>query len=177
MDTSVYLLRCDLENEVATLTTQDLSQPCRTFMELAYTQGPNAIPDPKRPYYDIPADGNIADFLPPAPQALGICQDLSKLKSGVPGYEFRLGSTDHPHLKLRVQHMELHGRDVWVYSVDTHDRFLQATQHLTPAEAEAWKLLVESNRLLKHQIEEALGKAGFMTPIGLLRVDLTTPTA
>lgn len=146
-------------------------------MELAYAEGLNFIPDSKRAYYDISPDGDIADYLPPAPRALGVCQDLSKLKSGIPGYEVRLGSTDHPHLKLRIQHMELHGREVWVYSVDTHDRFLQATKHLSPAEAEEWKLLVESNRLLKHRIEEALARAGFMTPIGLLRIDLTSPTA
>lgn len=166
-----------LEIQVATLTILDLAPACRTFMELAYAEGLDAIPEGKRPYFEIPADALIADYLPPAPRAAGICQDLSKLKAGVPGFEFRLGSTDHPHLKLRIQHMELHGREIWVYSVDTHDRFLEARQHLAPAEAAAWKSLVKSNSLLKQQIEAALARTGFLTPVSLLRLDLTSPTA
>jgi hypothetical protein len=73
--------------------------------------------------------------------------------------------------------MELSGGHVWVYSVDTHDRFLQATQHMTAEEAETWKKLVETNRQLKYQIEEALAAAGYLTPVSLLRIDLNTPTA
>lgn len=159
------------------LTIRDLSLACRVFMDLAYLDVPESVPECKRPYCDIPEESSIAEFLPPSPIARGIGQDLSKLKGAVQGYEFRLGSCDHPHLKLRIQRMEFHGNNVWVYSVDTHDRFLQATQHLSVEEADAWRKLTESNRTLKHKIEEALAAAGFMTPVSLLRVDLTAPTA
>ena len=177
MDTSVYLLRHQQGNGVETLSMQDLANACRLFMELAYADSLDSIPNDKRAYYDIAANGAIADFLPPSPRAVAVCQDLSKVKGVVAGYEFRLGSSKHPHLKLRIQLKEVQTRKVWVYSVDTHDRFLQATQHLSAAEADAWKSLVEANRVLKHQIEEALARQGFLTPINLLRLGLTTPTA
>jgi hypothetical protein len=177
LDTSAYLLRFENGADVETLTVQDLARACRLFMEQAYPDGLDTIPENRRPYAVIPLDGSIADYIPPAPLAAGICQDLSKLKAGVPGYEFRLGSAGHLHLKLRIQQMNLHGRHVWVYSVDTHDRFLQATQHLSAEEAEAWRNLVETNRALKHKIEDALAQAGFLTPISLLRIDLNSPTA
>ncbi len=160
-----------------TLTIRDLALACRLFMELAYPDGLETLPENKRLYHDIPVDGSIADYLPPAALAVGIGQDLSKLKGAVTGYEFRLGSAEHAHLKLRIQLMEFHGRSVWVYSVDTHDRFHQATQHLNAEEADAWRKLTESNCTMKHGIEEALAAAGFMTPIKLLRFDLTAPPA
>ena len=162
---------------VETFSIQELANACRLFMELAYADGPDSIPSDKRAYYDIAANSSLADFLPPSPRAVAVCQDLSKVKGAAAGYEFRLGSLKHPHLKLRIQLKEVQARKVWVYSVDTHDHFLQATQHLSAAEAEAWKSLVEANRVLKHQIEEALAHAGFLTPINLLRLGLTTPTA
>ncbi|MSQ94106.1 MAG: hypothetical protein EXR98_06065 [Gemmataceae bacterium] len=99
---------------------------------------------------------------------------MSKLKWGLRGFEFRLGSTAHPHLKLRIQPMDLHDREVWVFSVDTHDRFLQATHDLDPVEAQKFRDLVDQNRQLKHQIEETLSPGGFLTPKGVLRLDLTS---
>jgi hypothetical protein len=146
-------------------------------MDLAYPGGAPTVPANKRSYYGIAEERPLDDFLPPAACALGVCQDLSKRTGGLSGYEFRLGSTTYPHLKLRVQHMELHHHDVWVYSVDTHDGFHQATQFLSQEEAEAWRALVEHNRRLKHEIEAALAVAGFITPMGLLRIDLTSTTA
>lgn len=146
-------------------------------MELAYPGGAGTIPENKRSYGDIPNDASIDAYLPPAPFALAVCQDLSKLEGGLRGYEFRLGSAVHPHLKLRVQPMDFHDRAVWVFSVDTHDRFLLATQHLDPEEAQKWHDLVAHNRTLKHQIEDALALAGFLTPKGLLQVDLTSPVS
>ena len=157
------------------LTTTQLASACRVFMDLAYPDA-QAIPDSKRRYYEMPVDLPIADFLPPAPCAEGVCQDLTKRAGGLVGYEFRLGSADYPHLKLRVQLMDLHERQVWVYSVDTHDGFHKATQFLSPEEAAAWRTLTERNGLLKHQIEDALGREGFITPVRLLRIDLTSPT-
>lgn len=158
----------------APIDANDLARACRTFMQLAYPEGVDSVPDNKRPYFNIPCNGSIFDFLPPAPSSRGIGQDLSKLKGAVQGYEFRLGSAEHPHLKLRIQHMDFHHRPIWVYSVDTHDRFLQATQHLSAEEAAAWRKLTESNRVLKQRIEEALAAAGFITPVSLLRLDLTS---
>src|ERR1022692_4180537 len=160
---------------VDAFTTQDLALACQLFLELAYPDGTDTIPDSKRTYCNIPSDASIDDFLPPAKIATTVCQDLRKLKGAVRGYEFRLGSKLHPHLKLRIQIVDFHDRDVWVYSVDTHDHFFQVTQNLNPEEAKAWRLLVEQNRSLKHCIEDALAAAGFLTPKSLMKLDLTAP--
>ena len=155
-----------------TISTQELAGACRIFMTLAYPEGPSTIPLSKRAYAEIAVDGCLADYLPPTPKALAVCQDLSRA-GGMHGYEFRLGSAAYPHLKLRVQLMDLHESPVWVYSVNTHDGFFHASSCLSAEEADAWKALVERNRSLKHQIETALAEAGYMTPVRLLRVDLT----
>lgn len=156
------------------LPMADLGFVCRRFMELAYPAGPVTIPENRRPFFEMADDGAIADYLPPATFAVGICQDLSKLKGGLRGYEFRLGSVDHPHLKLRVQLIAFHNRDVWVYSVDTHDRFVvQATKHLSAEHQAQWRELVEKNGQLKKEIEDTLALAGHLTPRSLLRLDLT----
>ena len=157
------------------LSTQELAQACRIFLDVAYPDGLASIPGRLHPYADIPPDAPIGDYLPGGSLAAGVVQDLSKSKTSLPGYAFRLGSAKYPHLKLRIQLMDFHQRDVWVYSVDTHDRFHRAIQHPNEQEAEAWRQLVEQNRTLKHQIEEALSLAGFLTPTSLLRLDLTTP--
>ena len=143
-------------------------------MALAYPGGAQRSRPTSEATVAIADERPLADFLPPAASALGVCQDLSKRSGGLSGYEFRLGSTAYPHLKLRIQHIELHGQYVWVYSVDTHDAFHAAAQFLSTEEAEASRKLVENNRRLKHEIETALGDAaGFITPMGLLRIDLT----
>ena len=161
----------------APLTMQDLASAGRLFMELAYPDGPTTIPEKKRPYFEMPSAASIADYLPPAAFAAGICQGLSKTKAGVPGYEFRLGSSLHAHLKLRVQRMPYQQREVWVYSVDTHDRVVaQAARHLNSTDQAHWRELVEKNGLLKKEIEDALALAGHLTPRSLLRLDLTAPT-
>jgi hypothetical protein len=159
---------------VETLTIHDLASACRIFLALSYPDGPDSIPDVKRPYYDMTTEGFIADYLPSGAFSVGICQDLSKLKGAIPGYDFRLGSSVHPHLKLRVQRMSFHQREVWVFSVDTHDHFvLQAVKNLSGEHAAAGRVLVEKNSLLKYQIEEALALAGHITPCRLLKLDLT----
>ena len=154
------------------LTTPQLANACRIFMDLAYPDA-QSIPPGKRPFREMDADLPLTDYLCPAPVATGVCQDLSKRAGGLVGYEFRLGSARYPHLKLRVQSVDLHERKVCVFSVDTHDGFHRATQFLDSAEAETWRALVEHNRSLKHQIEEALAAAGFLTPVRLLRIDFT----
>jgi hypothetical protein len=163
----------EMRNRVNELSTNDLAGACRIFMDLAYPDGPRTIPDFKVPYYEMTAERSLVEFLPPAPLSVGVTKTLSRNAGGMFGYEFRLGSADFPHLKLRVQSMDLHDREVWVYSVDTHDGFCQVTQNVSPEEAQKWKALVENNRGLKHAIERALANAGYLTPIALLRVDLT----
>jgi hypothetical protein len=158
---------------VPNLTTQDLATACGLFLKIAYPDGAATIPANKLAYNNIPPDEPIEAYLPPAKSAIGVCQDLSKTKAGIPGYEFRLGSNRFPHLKLRIQRMEYHDEHVWVFSVDTHDRFHLAAQHLPADEAEHWRRIVEQNRMDKQQIEAALAEAGFITPKSLLRLDLT----
>ncbi len=157
------------------LVAQDFAQACRIFMELAYPGGCETVPERLRPYCDIAVESPLEDFNPGAPLSTSVALDLSTLAPGTPGYAFRLGSANYPHLKLRIQIMDFHQRDVWVYSVDTHDRFHRAIEHPDAEEAEAWKQLIEQNRNLKHQIEEALALAGFLTPKSLLTLDLTAP--
>ena len=160
-------------NHVNELSTRDLAGACRTFMDLAYPEGPHTIPDFKLPYYQMTAERSLIEYLPPAPLSVGVTKTLSRNAGGSFGYEFRLGCARFQHLKLRVQSLDLRDREVWVYSVDTHDGFCHATQHLSPEDAQEWKALVEHNRALKHAIEKALANAGYLTPIALLRIDLT----
>ena len=119
------------------------------LLDLAYADGPDTIPSDKRRYYDIPAEASLAENFCPGPLAVGICRDLSQSKSGVRATNSASAARHYPHLKLRVQRMELQQREVWVYSVDTHDRFHQATKHLSPEAAQAWRVLVEENSLLQ----------------------------
>jgi hypothetical protein len=144
-------------------------------MTLAYPGGISTIPASKHAYFNMVSDRAIEEYLPPSAMANATCQDLTKRSGGLAGYEFRLGSGHYPHLKLRVQLVDCHAQKLWVYSVDTHDGFHHATQFLNDEEAAAWRTLVDHNRALKHQIDEALGKAGFITPVRLLRIDLTAP--
>jgi hypothetical protein len=160
---------------VLTLSTQDLAPACRIFLSIAYPDGPATIPPQKRAYEDIGPAADVASYLPPSKNALGVCKDLTKSKVGLQGYEFRLGSATFPHLKLRIQVMDFHGKEVWVYSVDTHDQFHHASQHPTEEEAVRWRSITEQNRKAKYEIEVALASAGFLTPKHLLRLDLTSP--
>ena len=162
-------------SSVQIFSTQDLAQACRIFLNLAYRADSEPIPPAKQAYRTIPADALVESYLPPAPIAVGICQDMSKLKSAIPGYDFRLGSSHFPHLKLRIQKMDFHQREVWVYSVETHDHFHQAIPHQNAGEAERWRNIVERNRALKKEIEDAFSKADLLTPRMLLRLDLTPP--
>ncbi len=162
---------------MAELTTAQLGQACRLFMELAYPGGPATIPPKKRAYYAIDLQRPLRDFLPPAPEAAGIAQDLSTRRDGPRGYEFRLGSAHFPHMKLRVLLMEQHGEPVWVFTVDTHDAFSRHSVQPPPdhPDAAAWLALQETNRQLKDRIEDELEQAGFPTFKSLLRSDLESP--
>jgi hypothetical protein len=154
------------------LSSEQLSRACRLFMDLAYPEGVAMIPPKKRPYYHMPADAALADYLPPAPQASGICQDLSQKHEGQRGYELRLGSMHFPHMKLRVHEVNQRGKSVWVYSVDSHDAFSRSAYAPPDShpDAAAWRTLQERNASLKSRIEEAFEAAGLLTFKGLLRM-------
>jgi len=156
------------------LTSEQLGCACRLFMDLAYPDGPAVIPPKKRPYHQIPPDAPLADYLPPGPLAASVCADLSARKQGQRGYEFRLGSTHFPHLKLRVQEVTHRGQSLWVYSVDTHDAFPRCNDSPPDGhpDAAAWRILQEKNATLKARIEEALEAAGYITFKSLLRMGL-----
>jgi hypothetical protein len=160
------------------LTSEQLGRACRLFMELAYPEGECMIPPKKRPYFHLAADAQLADYLPPAPSAAGIAQNVT-VKEGQRGYEFRLGSAHFPHLKLRVHSVEHRGKTLWVYAVDTHDAF--SRNNYSPPDdhpdAAAWRTLQEKNATLKALIEVALEAAGYMTFKRLLRMDLSSDDA
>lgn len=155
------------------LNTELLGRACHLFMVIAYPGGPDTIDPKKRVYYDLPVAAPLEEFLPPAPVAAGIAEDLSSRKNGLLGYSFRLGSEHFPHIKLRVQLMDARPSAVWVWSVDTHDAYARV-DHLPPDDPEVrgWRDLQQRNARLKQQIEEALDAAGFLTPTSLLRLEL-----
>jgi len=145
-------------------------------MELAYPGGPQTIPPKKRPYLEIDPSRPVTDYLPPAPVAACVVQELSRKDGAAPGYEFRLGSTHFPHIKLRVQWMECQGKTMCVYTVDTHDAFSRQSVQPPPdhPDAAGWSALQEANRQLKDRVEDALEDAGFLTFKNLLRLDLSS---
>ncbi len=155
------------------LTTPLLGRACRIFLSLAYADGPDSIPAKKRQYFDLPADQPLSSFLPPADGAAGICQEVRK-DGELCGYEFRLGSTSFPHLKLRVQNVEHNGQPALVFMVDTHDAFSKSSPHPPPNHPDAarWLEIQRVNRELKEKIEAALEANGLVTLNALLRGDL-----
>lgn len=151
------------------LSTPLLAPACRFFMELAYPDGLQSIPEYKRPYCAIPADAKTEDYLCPAPRAQGICQKLAE-----DCYTFRLGSKRYANLKMKVQCVAEGGVCHCVFAVDTHDAF--SKEHTQPPpdhpDAAAWMELQAANRALKTQIEAAWDAAGILTHNGLLRAEL-----
>src|SRR5438132_933428 len=97
------------------LTTALLAKACRIFMGLAYPDGPTSIPEKKRLYYEIPLDQPVAAFLPPAACALGLCQESRSESGMLCGYALRLGSSGFPHLKMRLQLVNLNNHPIWVF--------------------------------------------------------------
>ena len=150
------------------LSTSLLASACRIFLDAAYADEAS-IPEHKRPYGRIPADGMIADYLPPALQALGICQKL-----GDDWYTFRLGSARYANLKMKVQCVAEGGVCHCVFAVDTHDAFSKEMSQPPPGhpDAAAWKDLQVANRALKEKIEAGWDAAGILTHNGLLRTEL-----
>lgn len=143
-------------------------------MEAAYPAGFATIPAKKQPFFALPADGRLEDFLPPSEIGSGVCQVVACAENHSPGYAFRLGSAGFPNLKLRVQRMDRADEETWIFMVDTHDGFSKDTR-VPPADhpdAPQWLALQNANRLLKEQIESAWVKHGLATVNSLLREDL-----
>jgi hypothetical protein len=143
------------------LTTALLDQACRIFLELAYPEGFNSIPPPQNTYFSLCVDEPLEAFL-----VSPVCQPLPIREGRTRGYTLRLGSTNHPYLKLRIVDHEDVG---CVFSVDTHDAI-----SLESAEPDslAWRKFQQANRQLKERIERAWEAAGLLTFNSLLRREL-----
>lgn len=148
-----------------------LARACRAFLRLAYPEGPESIPERRRVYYDLPADGQAEHYLPPAAVAEGVGQVIVGPSGGVRGYALRLGSACFPHLKLKLQLIDYNNSTAWVFMVDTHDSFSRESPQPPPdhPDAAGWQALQAANRELKAKIEKALEEQGLTTFHGLLR--------
>jgi hypothetical protein len=160
-----------LRKIVQALTTQLLSQACRTFLSLAYPEGPDTIPEPRRIYWDMAPEQPLSNFMLPTPQCVGICKNILSPSGEVLSMEFRLGSVHFKHLKMRIQEIANNGQPTLVFMVDTHDAF--SSQNRTPPadhpDAPAWRVLQDANRQLKERIEAAWESQGLATSNSLLR--------
>ncbi len=160
------------------LTTELLGRACRIFLEVAFAGRIDQLPASKQVYAELGEGLPLADYLPPAPASIGIAQKGKPRADGQTAYEFRLGCQHYRNLKLRVQTMDFHGQQTWVFMVDTHDAFSTATP-IPPADhpdAAEWLDLQRKNAILKQGIEAAFEARGIPTFKGLLRKDLNTPT-
>ena len=142
------------------LTTGQLSQASRTFLELAYPEGECTIPPKRRPFSSISADEPLTTLL----GHKETCELLHTPEGRLRGYAFRLGSAHFPHLKMLV--IDQGPQVGCVFAVDTHDTLRCS---LTPEEAAAWDKLQVENRRLKERIESAWEKQGLLTFHTLLR--------
>jgi hypothetical protein len=144
------------------LTTSLLGRACRTFLTLAYPDGPESIPVPKNGFLNLHCDGPVEEALVPT-----LCQTLRTECGGFRGYALRLGSAVYPHLKLQVVHHE--ASDTWLFAVDTHDNLqLDADD----PDADRLARIQVANRELKEAIERAWEREGLVTFNGLLRREL-----
>jgi hypothetical protein len=142
------------------LTTDLLSQACRTFLDLAYPGGETTIPPKRRPFYTIAPEQPLACYL----EMREICERLLTPEGCLRGYAFCLGSARFPHFKLQV--IDQGPAAGWVFTVDTHDALRCS---LAPNEAKVWGQLQAENRRLKEQIETAWERQGLLTFNALLR--------
>jgi hypothetical protein len=156
------------------LTTDLVGSACRIFLALAYPDGEDTIPQPRRVYLTLPPGQGLADFLAATPAARALCQAVRDDRGHVQGQAIRLGSAAFPHLKLRVQQVCQVEPPVWVFSVDTHDAF--SRDCLRPPrehpEAAEWMRLQGVNQQLKERVERAWEEVGLYTFNRLLRSDL-----
>jgi hypothetical protein len=143
------------------LTGALLDRACRTFLGLAYPDGPQSVPAAKQPYLHINPGAPLESLLAPP-----VGQALPAPGGGVRGYSFRLGCTHYPHLKLQIVNTE---DGSLVFSVDTHDAVQLQPDH---PDLPRWRQLQTANRELKTRIERAWEADGLLTFNGLLRREL-----
>jgi hypothetical protein len=174
------------------LTTGQVREACRLFLELAYPGGMATVPPAKRFLLDLPDEAPALEYLADLEAAKNCCQVSATRPDGKPAFSIRLGCVHFPHLKLKVQSCRsatdanaLAGRPALpdcqkgldhVFSVDTHDAFAPGQFFPPPghAEAEAWREVQRKNALLKQAIEAAWESAGILTFNALLRRDLAS---
>ena len=143
------------------LTGALLDRACRTFLVLAYPDGPQTVPPVKQPFLHINPDAPLEPLLAPP-----VGQALLAPGGGVRGYSFRLGCAHYPHLKLQVVTTD---DGSLVFTVDTHDAVQLQPNHPDLAR---WRQLQAANRELKTRIERAWEAEGLLTFNGLLRREL-----
>jgi hypothetical protein len=143
------------------LQTSALGAACRLFLEAAYPAGPDSLPAAILRFWNIQENEPLASYL-----ADPICQPRGERQ-----ISFRLGSARYPHMKLKVQLVDVSGSPVWVFAVDTHDAFRQDSPQPPPdhPDAAAWYELQGANRALKERIEASWEAAGLSTLNSLLR--------
>jgi hypothetical protein len=157
------------------LSTDLIGQACRIFLAAAYPGGEKAVPVNKQFWLSLRPGLAMLDLVG-EPAVKECCQVVPAKSGGVRALLFRLGCSGYPNLKLKVQLIEDHPDDSWLFSVDTHDGF-SATSFLPPAghpEAAAWTAMQAANVALKQRIEAAWQEAGLLTFNGLLRRGLGT---
>lgn len=141
------------------LPTASLCQAFRTFLRLAYPDGEESIPAPRRQFLRFTPDHSPESWLAPP-----LCQVLPGIDGRGQGYSIRLGSARYPHLKLQIT--DCGEQDRWVFSVDTHDAMKLEPSH---PDALGWAALQAANRQLKEAIERAWEAEGLLTFNALLR--------
>lgn len=147
------------------LTTPALECACRIFLEQAYPDGPHTIPPPKNRYFALDVAQPVESLLTPP-----VCEPLVRRDGALRGYSLRLGSVQHPHLKLQIVD---HDGVECVFYVDTHDGLSLDSSH---PDAARWTEVQAANRHLKEEIERVWEEAGLLTFNGLLRRELARKT-
>jgi hypothetical protein len=144
---------------MAALTTPLLGRACHIYLGIAYPDGDESIPSPRRFYYRISPEHSLEQILAPP-----LCQQIVGPEGEFRGYSLRLGSSVYPHLKLHI--IDCDRQATWVFTVETHDAWRLDPDH---PDAAGWARLQEANRLLKERIENAWEAEGLLTFNGLLR--------
>src|SRR5947209_5625567 len=123
------------------LCTTVLGTAFRIFLRLAYPDGDETIPPPRRVYLAFRPDQPLDDWLVPP-----ICQPTLSSDGRLRGYAWRLGCRHFAHLKLRVTWQDQGA--CWVFSVDTHDTVRVARDQ---PDAVLWAQLQQANRRLQEE--------------------------
>ncbi|MGF1581304.1 MAG: hypothetical protein ACFCD0_18225 [Gemmataceae bacterium] len=156
------------------LTTDILAEACRIFLSLAYPDGLERIPEDKLVYLDLPPNQLLSEYHANFPLPASTFRLLHDNNGDEAGVELRLGRKGFPHLKMNVRRVDNFPDGMWVFSVNTHDKF--SDEHYLPPpdhpEADAWREMQETNARYKAAIETAWEAAGFLTFKAVLRLGL-----